>query len=702
MHICCVFYALHLLCLKTVFSELSNQQQHYMDKFSTNILSFPNFEEKNKLSAADHVDQIKPGTKAQNFQIWTLNRGLVSYPSSLLPENVPIGFHAYTNSSGFLECMWTNEQSLIDFVTTSPPAVSYVFMSFDSNAVEVVTWMQNQLNSALSLSKLPKKEQEIFLNQCFFVVTPVFEIGNWIASVLSDWSCKDHGCGLNQLVFHSSNFEQKPPILVTKRLDARYDWVVNHAFSANDLKVKLFLKSCDLFFGDEVNGSVALIPDDHSQCSIARQVYNLQQAGAAGVLVYSKPGYPLQDLNCNGSNCNDIINIPVASIHYNSQLIKVLMSQNSVTVSQQTTPYSNFYFTINGRGELVEPGWFLYPSMQFLAWQMQWLIFDDNLVQEISQLDDYIVTVFNHTVMQGKNGTGNVTIDLLSLSNYEKVYIDAALSCTSDNDEGCPPWDHVPQLFLCCEGASLCDIEIGRWITAFRRGIGHWLTDISPLLPLFSPSQSTSKCSFLMKTDAWWAQPWVATVILRFQKPKSERLIKFESTNEVTSINNLRPLTVIPLFEGGTFDKSYNTKYIPLQFKPTSNVKSVKIYAVITGHGSDNYGCGEFCVTSHTFVVNGRYKHVKTFSNAGTPLGCAERVPQGVVPNEHGTWLYGRDGWCDGQQVDSWVVDITEEVLFETQNNITYFGLFNGKDPNPTQNPGLIRLVSYLVYYTAT
>ena len=42
----------------------------------------------------------------------------------------------------------------------------------------------------------------------------------------------------------------------------------------------------------------------------------------------------------------------------------------------------------------------------------------------------------------------------------------------------------------------------------------------------------------------------------------------------------------------------------------------MKIYAVITGHGSDENGCGEFCVTSHHFVVN---KHINniTFSEAG-------------------------------------------------------------------------------------
>lgn len=46
----------------------------------------------------------------------------------------------------------------------------------------------------------------------------------------------------------------------------------------------------------------------------------------------------------------------------------------------------------------------------------------------------------------------------------------------------------------------------------------------------------------------------------------------------------------------------------------------------------------------------------------GTALGCAMRVKEGAVPNEHGTWLYGRGGWCDGLQVNPWRVDVTKQV----------------------------------------
>ena len=43
------------------------------------------------------------------------------------------------------------------------------------------------------------------------------------------------------------------------------------------------------------------------------------------------------------------------------------------------------------------------------------------------------------------------------------------------------------------------------------------------------------------------------------------------------------------------------------------------------GHGSDEENCAEFCVTSHTFLVNGA-EHTVTFREAGTEWGCADRV----------------------------------------------------------------------------
>ncbi|KAK3541163.1 hypothetical protein QTP86_016245 [Hemibagrus guttatus] len=125
----------------------------------------------------------------------------------------------------------------------------------------------------------------------------------------------------------------------------------------------------------------------------------------------------------------------------------------------------------------------------------------------------------------------------------------------------------------------------------------------------------------------------------------------------------------------------------------------VELYAVITGHGSDENNCGEFCVTSHFFLVNGIHNNSLTFDSADLPLGCAMRVGEGAVPNEHGTWLYGRAGWCDGLQVDPWRVDLTPQLDLSASNTILYFGLYEGRNPSPTRDPGYIIMYSYLIFY---
>ena len=43
--------------------------------------------------------------------------------------------------------------------------------------------------------------------------------------------------------------------------------------------------------------------------------------------------------------------------------------------------------------------------------------------------------------------------------------------------------------------------------------------------------------------------------------------------------------------------------------------------------------CCEFAVTSHNFTINGD-SYVVTFSEAGDEFGCANKVSQGVEPNE--------------------------------------------------------------------
>uniref|UniRef100_A0A672T0F1 Si:dkey-256h2.1 n=1 Tax=Sinocyclocheilus grahami TaxID=75366 RepID=A0A672T0F1_SINGR len=199
------------------------------------------------------------------------------------------------------------------------------------------------------------------------------------------------------------------------------------------------------------------------------------------------------------------------------------------------------------------------------------------------------------------------------------------------------------------------------------------LTYVSPLIPLLNDK----KCAFTMKTVPWYFILFYFILLYPF---------------EVTS-----------LFSGGTFDKDYNSRYQEIKFSLPTSTKKVELYAVITAHGSDENFCGEFCVTSHHFLLNRAINNtlVKTgvHGHVGSPLGCAMRVPEAAVPNEHGTWLYGRGGWCDRLQMDPWRTDITSQLDMTGTNSILYFGIFVGRNPDPKTNPGYIIMYSFLVFY---
>jgi len=52
----------------------------------------------------------------------------------------------------------------------------------------------------------------------------------------------------------------------------------------------------------------------------------------------------------------------------------------------------------------------------------------------------------------------------------DTLELDASLSCPGRRDDSCAHWDHTVQLFLCCERLRpYCNLELGRWITPFRR-----------------------------------------------------------------------------------------------------------------------------------------------------------------------------------------------------------------------------------------
>ena len=806
------------------------------------------------ISLTVRAQNLNPGETAPNFTLPTLSgkpliyRGIKDNKTNIKP---PLVFHEFTNHSGFLECLWTKDSSLLELIDNSPNNTDYVFLTSSNDAKQTAQWMKDRFVFALkkyfmlaknlststtkseilhsnqyiskhgnkqttlhgihrdSISGFPKPKRRInrrsidisdqnlrtindvhaehefsdptwykknvihakqgrskyhdpkatkrhsyiplpshenqagfhfdkksakrssiyryimdtpddeeeestsdmdtsgieervsmilkkgkdkfiedWLNRLHFVTLPLYQLGNWIPLVMSRWYCSGHGCGLDQIAVERK--QEGDILFVSKRLDARYDWLPSpYTLKSKFPKIRLvnFGDACGEIKADpSVNytASAALISRE-GNCSFFTKMQNAQRAGAVAALVFTTADGSLVDMTCDGLECEDEMKIAGTMIPYGTgqQLLQLLEEPKDVYIRFQHSPTRNFFLAIDQQGKLQEVGWLLYPSMIFLTYQAKWLNYYTSLLRNITNMDSKVINVFNYTIMQGSKGVvRNVKVPPMEdLQRYEKIYLDLSLSCPGTSDFTCPHWDHTVQLYMCCDkGGTMCGKEIGRWITPFRRRIGRWLTNIEPLIPMFT----TSKCKFTIKTVPW-AMPWKPALKIRMANYRSGNI----------SV----PFKIIPLFRGGKFDMTYNTKREIKKFNVSKEVTQVKFMATITGHGSDNNNCAEFCITSHHFVINNVHKNTRVFDTAGTATGCADQVSDGSEPNEHGTWMYGRNGWCDGMNVSPWIEDITEQVNIGEENSVKYYGYYNGTDPNPTRNPGYIIMYSYLIFY---
>ena len=305
------------------------------------------------------------------------------------------------------------------------------------------------------------------------------------------------------------------------------------------------------------------------------------------------------------------------------------------------------------------------------------------------QLSDFIEeNKQNSTVFKGlesvpfedEGWTKNIdfTTDFKGLSENGELYIMLEQIC--DDPNKCK-WDRLERLFLCDETGEKCETEIGRWITTYGRS-GKWLTDITPLKPLF---EKEGKYKFRFTVDGDY---YVNNLDFIFVKK-----------------NDTAKNTLTPLFnQREQFDETYNSHFEPMKIEISGNVKKAKIFAFITGHGnqSEEANCAEFCPFESVFTVNGTDFKIR-FDKAGNSDGCFEEVKNGVVPNQYGSWPYGRAGWCPGQNVTLIEADVSE-ALVSGENTFSYAAYLDGEvyEPVVTDESGYraeIYLSSFLSLY---
>ena len=316
-------------------------------------------------------------------------------------------------------------------------------------------------------------------------------------------------------------------------------------------------------------------------------------------------------------------------------------------------------------------GWFA-PNLSMAANEAIYYNFESDRQDAMDAENADVYTLFDGELIEdpgwaGQRSYATVTLPSASeLADYDTMEFDLYLGCDGDGEYGtCPPWDYLVYLYLCeNDQPETCTTEVGRWITTYHRE-GRWVHDVSGLLPLLSGGET----HFAFYSQ----QPYDVTLTIRLSDQG----------------RSSRPQTSTYLFAGGSFGPTYNDKYDPVDVAIPADATKVEIASVISGHGGHDPGnCAEFCDTSHHFYVNGT-DFTRDFPSADIVDDCMSQVDEGTVPNQYGTWWYGRMGWCPGKEVPVVMTDVTSAVTPGETATFDYEAFYNG-EPYPNDGPTIL------------
>ncbi|MBI45659.1 MAG: hypothetical protein CMG66_05810 [Candidatus Marinimicrobia bacterium] len=316
-------------------------------------------------------------------------------------------------------------------------------------------------------------------------------------------------------------------------------------------------------------------------------------------------------------------------------------------------------------GYLGNPANFTGTYIHYLAHEALYFNYERNVFNNSNQSSYDEIVIFDETVYTGGwAATLPTVVELPSndiLDSYSKLEVELLRGCPdvdgNYSDDGCDDYDRQAHLYLCDEDGSNC-LEIARWITPFDRQ-PHHLTDITPFISSLRPGGN--------KTFKFQESGWPNSLI-------TLKLRLHHGTLEQDS-----PKEIYPIWNGTVqFNPSYSDNRPPQVFAVPENATKVEFVAYITGHGwgaAGCFNCCEFCNSRHIFEVNGGvYTFNKDFPTAGGSTYCMqpETIVQGVIPNQGGTWGYGRAGWCPGMDVHPYIIDITDYIIVGEDNIIDY------------------------------
>jgi hypothetical protein len=317
-------------------------------------------------------------------------------------------------------------------------------------------------------------------------------------------------------------------------------------------------------------------------------------------------------------------------------------------------------------------------NLAYAAHEPRYLNAQHDRLAHLATQQGTVVTLWDGEILEE---FAEVTVALPPASEmaaFDRLEVEVVMQCP-DPDAielgNCGAWDYLAHLYV--KDATDSDVELARFITSYHRE-SRWVVDVTPMLGhLLEGGMRTFKWSF---APSWNTQPTATELRLHLSNHSEGHA----------------PRDLFFLFGGGDFNDSYNDAFAPIDVAIPADAKKVELWSLITGHGAGTQSCAEFCNHQHELTINGA-SYLEEHPEAGSMDLCMPEMERGMVPNQAGTWWFGRGGWCPGQQVEPWVVDVTADVTPGETATVSYQGLLGGNPP--PADAGNIVMSSYLVVY---
>ena len=262
---------------------------------------------------------------------------------------------------------------------------------------------------------------------------------------------------------------------------------------------------------------------------------------------------------------------------------------------------------------------------------------------------------------------------------YRKIklhYILGRYACPGGT-QYCGSWDYTTQVYAKPSNADT--VEIARVITPYAT---DWLStnrkhdftvDVTDYASILN-----GNIDFRYKYDGY---SWGFTLTLKLE------MIEGTPPMEAVSVKNIYD----GYFPYGVTTNPIENYLVEKPFMYNAPVSKAFVKNIISGHGSDDNGCGEFCSKYYDLKINGTGISQKQLWKSD--CGLNDISPQ------TGTWLYDRANWCPGQIVYPILHDITP---YTTAASTFSVNMDMQPYTSPTQsNAGGFNVVSQLIQYSS-